>query len=297
MKNYLRNLFSSALLITISPSLYGQITSHTDSLFYQCALVRDLSDSFEDSLKLSPPSNPIDLNLAKQQHENYMHLLEKLVPKVIRLESDPNHPDCNFVEDTAIIVDDMAVISRMGALERRGEEVPVAEALKELGIRNVFYLQSPGTMDGGDILYTGKHLFVGLSKRTNEHTLKQLKEIFQDKVEVIGIPVNEGLHLKSLISFFDLETLIVAATPAGKKIQRSIELLTKGDYTFVSVPESIASNVLRIGSSLIVQEGFPASEIILQDLCDQKLVTLIKINMSELIKADGALTCGSLLFN
>jgi dimethylargininase len=297
MKNYLRNLYSCAMFISISSSLYGQVTSPTDFSFYQCALVRNLSDSFEESLKLNPPTVPIDLNLAKQQHENYTVLLEKLVPKVIRLDADPNHPDCNFIEDTAIIVNDIAVISRMGAPERRGEEIPVAHVIEELGIKNIIYLQSPGTMDGGDILYTGKHLFVGLSKRTNEYALKQLKEIFQDKTEVIGIPVTEGLHLKSVISFFDPETLIVAATPAGMKIQSNIELSTNSDYMFVSVPESIASNVLRIGSSLIVQEGFSASETILQDLCNLKFVTLIKINMSELIKADGALTCGSLLFN
>jgi dimethylargininase len=297
MKNYLRNLFSCAILISISPSLYGQISSPAEPFFYQYALVRDLSDSFEDSLKLNPPTILIDLNLAKQQHENYIDLIEKLVPKVIRLEADSNHPDCNFIEDTAIIVDDTAVISRMGALERRGEEIPVARALKELGVKNVIHLQSPATMDGGDILYTGKHLFVGLSKRTNECALSQLKEIFKDKTEVIGIPVIEGLHLKSVISFFDPKTLIVAATPAGMEIQSNIELSTNCDYMFISVPESIASNVLRIGSSLIVQEGFSASETILQDLCNRKFVTLIKINMSEVIKADGALTCGSLLFN
>ncbi|HSW85974.1 MAG TPA: arginine deiminase family protein [Rhabdochlamydiaceae bacterium] len=299
MKNGLRNLYTCAILISIYPSLccFGQTTSYADSPFYRCALVRDLSDSFEDSLKLNPPPIPIDLNLARQQHESYINLLEKLVPEVIRLEADPNHPDCNFIEDTAIIVSDIAIISRMGAFERRGEEVPVAHSLKELGIKNMIHLQSPGTMDGGDILYTGKHLFVGLSKRTNEYALNQLKEIFQGKTEVIGIPVVEGLHLKSVISFFDSETLIVAATHAGMKIQDSIELSTNGDYMFVSVPESTASNALRIGSTLIVQEGFSASEAILQNLCDQKLVTLIKINMSELIKADGALTCGSLLFN
>ena len=297
MKNYLKKLCLNVILISISPFLYGQTNSSTDYLFYQCALVRDLSDSFEDSLKLNPPTNPIDLNLAKQQHENYINLLEKLVPKVIRLEADPNHPDCNFIEDTAIIVNDIAVISRIGALERRGEEVPVAHALKELGIKKIIQIQPPGTMDGGDILYTGKHLFVGLSKRTNEYALNQLKEIFQNKTEVIGIPVTEGLHLKSVLSFFDSKTLIVAATPAGLKIQNDIESSTNGDYIFVSVPESTASNVLRIGTSLIVQEGFSASETLLQELCNQNHVTLIKINMSELIKADGALTCGSLLFN
>lgn len=292
----MKNLYLCAIFISIFPSLYGDIISSTDSPFYQYALVRDLSDSFEESLKLNPPAVPIDLDLAKQQHENYIALLEKFIPQVIRLEADPNHPDCNFIEDTAIIVDDIAVISRMGAVERRGEEVPVAHVLRELGMKNMIHIQFPGAMDGGDILYTGKHLFVGLSKRTNEYALNQLKEIFQDKTEVIGIPVTEGLHLKSVISFFDSKTLIVAAARAGIEIQNTIELSTNGDYEFVSVPDSIASNVLRIGSFLIFQDGFSASEKILQDLCNRKGVTLIKINMSELIKADGALTCGSLLF-
>jgi dimethylargininase len=296
MKSYFKALYSCTI-VSIFTSLYAYTATPADFPSYQYALVRDLSDSFEDSLKLHPPAIPIDLHLAKQQHENYIELLEGLIPKVIRLEADPNHPDCNFIEDTAIIVDDIAVISRMGAFERRGEEIPVAQALKAIGVRNILCLQSPGTMDGGDILYTGKHLFVGLSKRTNEYALDQLKKIFQNKIEVIGIPVTEGLHLKSVISFFDSQTLIIADTPAGRNIQRDIELSTNNDYRFVAVPDSIVSNVLRIGSTLIVQEGFSASETILQDLCNQKLVTLIKINMSEIIKADGALTCGSLLGN
>lgn len=280
-------LYTCTFLLSIYPS----ICSCED---YQYALVRDLSDSFEVGLKLNPPAIPIDLTLAKEQHENYIHLLQTLVPNVIRLKADINHPDCNFIEDTAIVVNDIAIISHMGALERRGEEVPVAQALEQLGL-TLIHLQFPGTMDGGDILYTGKHLLVGLSKRTNEYALNQLKAIFQDKLEVIGIPVIEGLHFKSVISLFDPETLIVASSPAGMKIQQSIESSTN-TYTFISVPDPIASNVLRIGSSLIIQEGFPASETILQNLCNQTSVKLLKINMSELIKADGALTCGSLLF-
>ncbi len=282
MRSYLFLLFS-----IISP-LY-----HAES--YQFALVRDLSDSFIDSLKLNPPPEPIDLNLAKQQHENYIDMLETLIPNVIRMPADHTHPDCNFIEDTAIIVNDIAVISLMGAPERQGEEIPVAKALTELGL-NIIPLQAPATMDGGDILFTGKHLFVGLSKRTNQCAINQLKNIFQDKLEVIGIPVIEGLHFKSVISLFDSQTLIVADTPAGHKIQESIQNACN-DYQFITVPDATASNALRIGSTLIIQDNFPKSAAILQKLCDENSVTVLKINMSELIKADGALTCGSLLFN
>lgn len=282
MRSYLFLLFS-----IISP------LHHAES--YQFALVRDLSDSFIDSLKLNPPPQPIDLNLAKQQHENYIDMLETLIPNVIRMPADQTHPDCNFIEDTAIIVHDIAVISLMGAPERQGEEIPVAKTLAELGL-SVIPLQAPATMDGGDILFTGKHLFVGLSKRTNQSALEQLKTIFQNKIEVIGIPVIEGLHFKSVISLFDSQTLIVADTPAGHKIQESIQNACN-DYQFITVPDATASNVLKIGSTLIVQDNFPKSEAVLQKLCDENSVTVLKINMSELIKADGALTCGSLLFN
>lgn len=264
---------------------------------YQFALVRDLSPSFENSLKLHPPSVPIDLDLAIQQHDNYIYLLEQLIPAVIRVDADANHPDCNFIEDTAIIVNDIVVISRMGATERQGEELAVQHTLENIGTKHITHIHAPGTMDGGDILYTGKHLFVGLSRRTNEYAFNQLKEIFRDKLEVVGVPVNEGLHLKSVISLFDHETLVVANTPAGIDIQHHIDSTTNGSYAFVQVPDSTASNVLRVGSTLIVQDGFPASEKILRQYCSLKHVTLIKINMSELIKADGALTCGSLLFN
>lgn len=296
MQNHIRNSCIWGVIFFVSKAIFcnGETFSYDPN--YQFAMVRDLSSSFENSLKLNPPPVPIDLELAQQQHEDYIHVLEKLIPNVIRLEADSNHPDCNFIEDTSIIVGDIAVISRMGALERQGEEVAVAQALGKLDFTNIVSIQSPGTMDGGDILYTGKHLLVGLSKRTNACALSQLKEIFQGKLDVIGIPVTEGLHLKSVISIFDRDTLIVSETSAGASIQQAIECSTNHDYTFISVPDSIASNVLRVGTSLIIQKGFPASEEILQGLCDKKQIHLITINMSELIKADGALTCGSLLF-
>lgn len=290
-------LLGFILFASMTIRCHGQTISSDNQPSYRYALVRELSGAFENSLKLHPPPIPIDINLARQQHENYIHVLQKLVQEVVRIEADPNHPDCNFIEDTAIVVCDTAVISILGAIERQGEEVPVAQALEKLGVKNIFHLQSPGTMDGGDIMYTGKHLFVGLSRRTNESALEQLKEIFKGKLEVIGIPVFEKLHLKSVVSHFDSETLVVAATTTGKEIQTLIELSTNNEYTFVQVPDTTASNVLRIGSTLVVQEGFPESEKILQDLCNRKQINMIKICMSELIKADGALTCGSLLFN
>jgi len=298
-----RNIFKKLIVwvsfffISLSITCHGLTDdSNLNDPVYRFALVRDLSSSFENSLKLNPPPIPIDFNLAKQQHENYIHVLEKLIETVIRIEADPCHPDCNFIEDTAIIVGDTAVISRMGALERQGEEIPVALVLENLPLKKIIHIKSPGTMDGGDVLYTGNHLFVGLSHRTNAFALEQLKEIFKGQIDVIGVPVVDGLHLKSFISLFDSKTLVISSNDAGIEIRNIIEKVTNNFYNFVFVPDSTASNVLRIHSSLIIQDGFPESEKILKCLCDQKQIHMIKINMSELIKADGALTCGSLLF-
>lgn len=268
-----------ALLLSGS-CLWGGVTSVP-----ACALVREMAETFEESLKQHPPEMPIDLRLAKEQHQNYTRLLQQLIPQVILLEGDSRFPDCNFIEDTAIVVGDVAVISRMGAKAREGEEVAVAVALEKLSFLQVVHLEAPAKMDGGDILYTGKHLFVGISHRTNQEALAQLQKLFGEKV--VGVPVEGSLHLKSTVSLFDEETLIVAE---GSSVQNFM-----GGYELIEVPDIVASNVLRVGNTLIIQEGFPKTEALLHKLCDSRGVTLVKLNMSELIKADGALTCGSIL--
>lgn len=289
----MRAVILACLLFTVMT--FSSYADEIDSLFYNHAFVRALSPTFENSLKINPPPTPINYDKAVEQHKNYIELLLTLIPSVTEFEGDQDHPDCNFIEDTAIVVGDVVVISYMGAPERRGEELPIKEAFKKLPSKTLYQLEAPATMDGGDILYTGKHLLVGLSKRTNRQALDQLKEIFHGTLEVVGIPVTEGLHLKSVISFFDTDTLVVADTKAGKEIQAHIEAIAL--YKFITVPDVVASNVLRIGYTVVMQEGYPASEKVLQDACHNLHFRLVKLDMSELVKADGALTCGSLLFN
>jgi dimethylargininase len=273
-----------------------QSTAYAADQNYQFALVRDIANSYENSLKSEEPATAIDLELAKKQHENYIALVKESVPNIIRLPADEAHPDSNFVEDTAIVIGNKVVISRMGAQERRGEEKPVINTLTNAKSKNLFFMASPATMDGGDILYTGRHLFVGLSARTNIYALQELQKIFHDEVEVISVPVVGVLHLKSVISHLDSETLVVSADAAGNKVKNIIAVSNKS-YTFVEVPDPVAANILRIGNKVIMQAGFPASKAILQNICDRKNLQLVEINMSEIIKADGALTCGSILFN
>jgi dimethylargininase len=250
-------------------------------------------------LKQHPPLVPIDVQLAKKQHQAYLQIINELVPHVIQVEPDERHPDCCFIEDTAIVLKDVAVIGLLGSTERRGEEVQVREAIQRVGIQKIHEIKPPGVLDGGDVLFTGKDLLVGLSKRSNYEALEQLKEIFQGIFPVYGIPVIEGLHLKSFMSAFDSQTLIVGASQAGAYAAEEIrkQPAFKENYSLVFVPDPVASNVLRIGSTLIMQEGFPTTEVILRDLCEKHQMRLVKLNMSELIKADGALTCCSILFH
>ncbi|MCB1136041.1 MAG: dimethylargininase [Chlamydiia bacterium] len=287
----MRSYSSLITLLTASASLLGA----TPHFYYNHALVRQMSDSFCASLHREEPEAPIDLALARQQHEAYSLLIRALIADTATIGQDPEHPDCNFIEDTAILVGEDAVVCRMGAPERRGEEQAILETLLAQGRHTLHCLEAPATLDGGDVLYTGRHLFVGLSERSNAAAIEQLTHIFQGRLEVIAIPVGDSLHLKSLVSQLDEDVLVISQDEAGRAVQEAIEAQVS-DYAFVSVPDRVAANVLRIRDTLVIQEGFPESECLLRSFAEQRGLHCVALPMSELIKADGALTCGSLLF-
>lgn len=262
---------------------------------YTHAIVRGLSPQFENSLKQNLPEIPIDVELAYHQHQAYVQLIQSLVPNVISIDGEAQFPDSNFVEDTAVFLGNLVIITRPGAPERQGEEAAIEREIQGLGIPTI-RIAAPGTLDGGDAMFTGHHLFVGLSKRTNEAAIEQLKTQVGNDTLVVAIPVHKGLHLKSVVSYFGNDILVVADTPEGLAIQSAIEATTDR-YQFVSVPDPVASNIVRIADTLMIQNGFPKSEKILRELAAEHHVKVVALDMSELIKADGALTCGSLLFN
>jgi dimethylargininase len=248
-------------------------------------------------LHLEEPDFPIDPELSAVQHENYTATVKRLVSHVIELDEDEVHPDCCFVEDTAIIIGDTAVICCMGAVSRRGEEIPVRRALEKLHNMKIISIEHPGMIDGGDVLFTGTELLVGLSSRTNLFAFEQLVQIFAEKLAVIHLTVTAGLHLKSVISAFDSRTLVISDCSIGSSVRVEIMRVLPDRYNFCCVPDSVCSNIVRIHDQLLIQAGYPYSENILRDLCILHNVEVICLHMSELIKADGALTCCSLLFN
>lgn len=280
-------------LLVLAIILFGELYGETQ-FDYSTALLRDMSDSFFNALKQEAPDKPIDFELAARQHKNYSNVVRNLVSNTIVLDADPHHPDCNFIEDTAILIEDKAVISRMGAKSRRGEELAVARVLKKLKLFNIYHLTSPATMDGGDILYTGHHLFVGQSTRTNKEAYAQLSLIFSEDLPVVPIEVNGSLHLKSILSQLDSDTLVVSDDIEGHRVKSAIESVAPF-YKFILVPNRVSANVLRIRKTVIIQSGFPESEAILRRAAEERNLEVVTLEMGELIKADGALTCGSLL--
>jgi len=136
---------------------------------------------------------------------------------------------------------------------------------------------------------------MGHSKRTNEQSIHQLSRWFTG-IPVHFIPVSGTLHLKCIVTLVDQNTLVVAETELGKELMSYISNNCNNVYTFVVVPDVPASNLLRIGNTIVIQDGFPKSQLIIREFAERHHLNLITLQMSELIKADGSLTCGSILF-
>jgi dimethylargininase len=255
-----------------------------------------LPRSFSQALQQNPA--PIDVKLAHIQHERYTEVLRELVGQLIVLPADERYPDSCFIEDTAIIVESVVVIARIGAESRRGESSAVYSVLQKLQQIEpdlcLHRLEEPATLDGGDVLQMANKIFVGLSKRTNAEAVTQLKALFPGRV--VAVPVAAGLHLKSVLSALDDATLLVAENaPARTMAEHILTALPKA--TALYLPDAVAANIVRVGDTVLIQEGFPHSEKLLLEAAAVRKLRLTKLNMSELIKADGALTCCTLLMD
>ncbi|KAG2202293.1 hypothetical protein INT47_010741 [Mucor saturninus] len=270
------------------------------------AIVRELPSSFASCVtSVDNKTDPINIELAKKQHADYVEVLKQHVKGVIHVPADEEHPDCCFVEDNAVIVQDLAIINYLGAESRRKEVSGVENALKEVpvikSIVHMHEIDPKATLDGGDVLYTGSHLFVGLSHRTNQRGADVLIKTFSEKcpVYVIKSLLNfNALHFKCIVSMLNDHTLLITDHQAGHDVLNEIKSHTGDHYTFIKVPEQIPSNILSLddGKFIVYQQGFPESEkVILEELEKQRGVKVKALCMSELIKADGALTCCSIL--
>jgi dimethylargininase len=227
----------------------------------------------------------IDIRRAVEQHERYQQCLMQLGVGVISLPAEPAMPDAVFVEDPVIVVDEVAVIARTGAESRRQEAESLARALAPF--RPLRYIREPGTLEGGDVLRAGPDVFVGLSPRTNEAGISQLAAILKPfGYFVHPVPIRDCLHLKTACSQVGEHTLLV---------NRSwVDTASFAGWRFLDVAgdEPWAANALRIGDRVLFPASFPHTEAILRD-CGMQVHTL---DLSELQKAEGSVTCLSVIF-
>jgi len=227
---------------------------------------------------------PIDIARAEAQHAAYRRALERAGAAVEVIPADDRLPDAPFVEDTAVVFDEIAVIARPGAPSRRAELDAVALALSRY--RPLTFIQAPATLDGGDVLRIGRECFVGLSTRTNADGAGQLSAILgAHGYRVTPVVVTGCLHLKSAVAAIGADTVLV--NPAW------IDASAFRGYRWIDVPdtEPFAADCLVVDGVVHVSTSYPRT---LDLIRRQGFVTEV-IEISEFEKAEGGLTCLSLL--
>jgi dimethylargininase len=227
----------------------------------------------------------IDLDLAWHQHTHYEACLERLGCEVIRLPEEPGLPDAVFVEDTAVVLDEIAVITRPGAASRRPEVESVAAALAPH--RKIRRIEAPGTVDGGDVLVVGRDVYVGRSSRTNDAGISQLRGLLGPiGYRVHAIEVTGCLHLKSAVTVVAENTLLLNPNWVDARAFGRHEILE------IDPSEPHAANGLLIGETLVYPVTYSKTAARLAS----HGIPIEPIDLSELAKAEGAVTCCSLVF-
>ena len=249
------------------------------------ALMRGVPPTLERCELTYRDFEPIDLDRAIAQHAAYASLLRSLGLEVIELPADAALPDCCFVEDTAIVLDEAALLAMPGAPSRRGEVAAVEAALAPF--RPLDRTPFPATLEGGDVLRVGRRLFVGRSARTNEAGIARLAAFAEPLgYRVLPVPVSGCLHLKSAVTALDDERVL--ANPSWVEMSAFAGL----GVVPVAPEEPDAANVLRVGGLVVAHPGFPRTLDRLSGLG----YAVRPLDVSEFLKAEGALTCKSLLF-
>jgi len=247
------------------------------------ALTRQVSPAIANCELEFLDRQPIDPKLAVEQHRQYQACLTELGVHVEELPAEPEFPDSVFVEDPAIVLDEIAVITRMGALSRRGEHQTVAQALARY--RELRCIEAPGTLEGGDVVRVGKTLYVGYSRRTNVAGIQQLAGIVHPLgYFVVPVEVRGCLHLKSACCYIG-DDMVLANRAwmdpdalCGLKIQ--------------DVPEPRGANALRIGDTVLMPAAYPLT----CEMLERYGFHVRRIDNSELLKAEAGVTCTSLIF-
>jgi len=248
------------------------------------AITREISPRFNECEITHIERTPINLEVARVQHRAYVDTLKKLGCDVLELPAEADLPDSVFVEDAAFILPEIAVITRPGADSRKPETESIAQALSPH--TKLVAIHEPATLDGGDVLVIGKRIFVGLSTRSNNEAINQLNDLLGEYgYSVVGVQLHDCLHLKSAVTRVDDRTLLIN--------KNWVDTEPFADYELIEVDpsEPDAANCLPIGNSIIYPISFPKT----RKRLEAKGYGIVGVEVDELAKAEGAVTCCSLI--
>jgi dimethylargininase len=248
------------------------------------AILREVSSSIDRCELTHIAREPIVLDVARAQHRAYERLLAMLGCSIVNLPEEPELPDAVFVEDIAIVLPELAIITRPGSPPRRSEVPSVAAALGRY--RRLVQIEEPGTIDGGDVIVAGKTLFIGESGRSNLLAVEQIARLLGPLgYSVQNVPVTGCLHLKSAATLCGPDLLLV--NPAW------VDPAQFGERTIIEVnpEEPHAANALLLNGGIIYPVTFPRT----RERLRARGMVVHDVDLSELAKAEGAVTCCSLI--
>lgn len=249
------------------------------------AIVRTPAKSLADGITTAALGKP-DYELTLKQHALYIEALESCGLAVTVMDADDAYPDSMFIEDAALVMSRCAIVTHPGALSRRGEVAAVSSQLDDFYDR-VDAIQSPGTVDAGDIMMVGDHCYIGLSERTNAEGAAQMTGLLQASgYSGSTVSISESLHLKSSVSYLENNNLVVTG-----------ELVNKAEFANfnhieIDQAESYAANCVWINDHVLLASGYPRSREKIRALG----YSVIELDISEFRKLDGGLSCLSLRF-
>ena len=275
---------TTQVVLPPNPTLTAE-QEHSSKLTAFAAITRGVSRSIGECQLTHRSREEINYEKACFQLEQYCGLLGSWGVNVMPVAARDSHPDCCFVQDTAVVLDEVCVIASMGADTRRGEVAGVEKVIAPF--RKIRHIFSPATLDGGDVVQFGKRLFVGLSTRTNARGIAALAEIVKCfGYTVIPVVVNGGLHLTTGCGIVNDETVLLNP--------RWLDAFAFSGLRQLYVPEDEpwAANTIRVDNNVCLEEGAPQTV----DLVEPYAGNIATLDISEFRKAEGSLSCLSLIF-
>lgn len=248
------------------------------------AIIREVSGSLARCELTHLARTPISVETARAQHAEYGRLLRTLGYDVVVLAEEPELPDAVFVEDAAVVFPELAIITRPGAVSRRPETPSVAAAVGRY--RRLAHIEPPGTVDGGDVLVAGMNVYIGQTSRSNEDAIDQVARLVRPFGYTLrGVQVTGCLHLKSAATLCGPDTLLLNPEWVDPAIFGGASIVE------VDPSEPHAANALLAGGGVIHPVTFPRT----RDRLSARGITVHAIDLSELAKAEGAVTCCGLI--